>query len=116
MPLRKGGPKNRIDSKSAGFIMICISSLLFTLAYTLSEQLDAGHMEVFGGVLPALENFLVLLGTVIIMTGSYQAVRPSNKTCPECKTKPKEPCASVRIDTPGFSENMLVRYAKDDHL
>ena len=78
-----------IDSKSAGFLMIGISTLLFTVAYTLSDQLEAGHVEVFGGVLPTLENFLVLLGTVTILTGAYLSIRPSNKTCPECKTKTK---------------------------
>ena len=77
-----------LDSEGASFIMICISTLLLVLAGGISE-FEAGHLGTFGGVLPALENFLVILGGAFITTGLYLAVRPSTKQCPGCKIKIK---------------------------
>jgi hypothetical protein len=77
-----------LRSDGAGLVMICISILLFSLAGIL-EQLEEESPAAFGGVLPALENFLAMLGAALITTGMDFVVRPSSKQCPDCKIRIK---------------------------
>ena len=78
-----------LGSRGTGFVIIAMSILLFALS-GMSEQLEEESVTTLGGVLPALENVLAILGAASITTGLYLVIRPSTKQCPGCKTRIKK--------------------------
>lgn len=67
------------------------------------SEFEAGHLGTFGGVLPALENFLVILGGVFITTGMYWRFVPLPNSVQGAKEKSKEPHSGARIVIINFS-------------